>query len=165
VLELGCGPGALLVDLLGAGADRATGIDLSPEAIEEARQRATEAGVSERVELAVGDASRVALAPHDWVVLDKVICCYPEVDALLDNSIPAARSLYGFALPASYGWRGAIARLALGIEAVFLAVLRRPCPAYVHDVAMIERRLVDQGFRPTFRSTASTFWHVAVFER
>lgn len=164
VLELGCGPGAMLVELLRAGADRATGIDLSPEAIAEARRRAVEAGVVERADLVVGDGARASLAAHDWVVLDKVMCCYPDVHALLANSIPAARRLYAFAVPASYGWRGAIAKLAFGFEAIFLAVLRRPCPAYVHDVTMIEGRLAGAGFRATTRRTR-TFWHIAVFER
>jgi magnesium-protoporphyrin O-methyltransferase len=164
VLELGCGPGALLVELLRAGAARVSGIDLAAEAIEEARRSAGEAGVAERATLSVGDGAHVALAPHDWVVLDKVLCCYPDVDALLRNSIRAARHLYAFAVPVSYGWRGAIARLALGAEAIVLAIVRRPCPAFVHDVAMIEGRLTEAGFRPVTRRTSS-FWHIAVFAR
>ena len=164
ILELGCGPGAMLVALLSEGADRASGVDLSPEAVEEARRRAEEAGVASRADFSVADGAHAALTPHDWVVLDKVMCCYPDVDALLGNSIPVARHLYAFAVPASYGWRGAIARAALSLEAVALAILRRPCPAYVHDVAMIERRLTEAGFRPVTRHTSS-FWHIAVFAR
>jgi magnesium-protoporphyrin O-methyltransferase len=164
VLELGCGPGALLVGLLSAGADRASGVDLSPEAVEEARRRAEEAGVADRADFTVADGAHAVLAPHDWVVLDKVMCCYPDVDALLGNSIPAARHLYAFAVPASYGWRGAIARAALSLEALVLAILRRPCPAYVHDVRMIEARLTEGGLRPVTRRTCS-FWHLAVFAR
>src|SRR6187397_2257070 len=54
VLEGGCGPGALLVGLLQAGALAGTGIDLSPEAIEYARDRAAAAGVTDRAEFKVG---------------------------------------------------------------------------------------------------------------
>src|SRR6476659_697644 len=55
VLEGGCCPGALLVGLLRAGAASGTGIDLSAEAIEHARERAGAAGGMERAEFKVGD--------------------------------------------------------------------------------------------------------------
>ena len=164
VLELGCGPGALLADLLIAGAGPATGIDLSAAAIEEARQRAAEAGVAERASFAVADGARAPVTAHDWVILDKVMCCYPEVDALLANSIPAARRLYAFAVPASYGWRGLIARIEEAVENATNALRGRPCPGYVHDVGVIEGRLEEAGFRPSHRGTSWT-WHIAVFER
>ena len=164
VLELGCGPGALLTELLAAGAQHATGVDLSPEPIEEARQRTAEAGFAERVTFAVGDGARMPLVAHDWVVLDKVICCYPDAASLLANSIVAARGLYGFAVPASQGWRGALARIQMWLEDVASRLRGRPCPGYVHDVDIIEGRLEAAGFRPSYRGTTWT-WHVAVFER
>jgi SAM-dependent methyltransferase len=165
ILELGCGPGALLTELLAAGAAAGTGLDLSAEALREARERTIEAGVAERATFMNADGARARLEPHDWVVLDKVICCYPDPDALLGNSIPAARSLYAFALPESTGWRGAVARFLLGLENAVLGLLRRPCPGYVHDVPMIERRLVDAGFTRSFATGADRVWRVAIFER
>jgi magnesium-protoporphyrin O-methyltransferase len=164
ILELGCGPGALLTELLTSGAGSATGLDLSAEALREARERTIEAGVGDRATFANADGARAELRPHDWVVLDKVICCYPDPEALLENAIPAAQRLFAFALPESTGWRGALARIALGIENTVLGVLRRPCPGYVHDVPAIERRLQGAGFDRTFR-TSTTVWYVAVFQR
>ncbi len=164
VLELGCGPGALMTELLDAGAARASGVDLSAEAIAEARDRLDDAGVADRASLEVGDAARAPLAAHDWVVLDKVICCYPDIRALMANSVPAARRLYAFAVPASYGWRGVVARIGFSLENLALSVFRRPCPGYVHDVRLIEGSLRDAGFRPSYRGTSHS-WHIAVFER
>jgi SAM-dependent methyltransferase len=164
VLELGCGPGALLTELLVAGAAQGSGVDLSAETLAEARERLDDAGVADRASLTVGDAAEVSLDAHDWVVLDKVICCYPAIRALLANSVPAARRLYAFAVPASYGWRGVVARVGFALENMTLAVLGRPCPGYVHDVRLIEGRLRDAGFRPSYRGTSHT-WQIAVFER
>ena len=164
VLELGCGPGALLTELLGAGAKDVTGVDLSAEPIDEARLRTAEAGFADRVTFAVGDAARMPLLAHDWVVLDKVICCYPQVDALLANSIPAARRLYAFAVPASFGWRGTLARIEMLLENVTDRLRGQSCPGYVHDVRAIEGRLEAAGFRESYRGTSWT-WHIAVFVR
>ena len=164
VLEGGCGPGALLVELLTAGATAGTGIDLSAEAIEFARQRAEDAGVSDRATFVVGDAAAETRPAHDWVVLDKVICCYPHMERLLERTVGAARSLYAIALPVSYGWRGLLAKLALGAEAVVLALLRRPCPAYVHDIRRIEARLRAAGF-DSVRREDTGMWHIELFAR
>lgn len=164
VLEGGCGPGALLVELLAAGASAGTGIDLSAEAIEFARQRAEDAGVSDRATFMVGDAAAETRPAHDWVVLDKVICCYAHMDRLLDRTVASARSLYAIALPVSYGWRGLVAKLALGSEQVVLALLRRPCPAFVHDIGLIDARLRAAGFESVRREIAG-WWHIELFAR
>jgi SAM-dependent methyltransferase len=164
VLEGGCGPGALLVELLSAGAVSATGIDLSAEAVGFARERADESGVGDRATFLVGDAATTTTDAHDWVVLDKVICCYPHMDRLLGNTVTAARLVYAFALPISYGWRGAAARLMFGCEAVVLSILRRPCPSYVHDIGRIESRLRAAGFA-SIRRESLGMWHIGVFAR
>lgn len=164
VLEGGCGPGALLVELLSAGATSGTGIDLSAEAIGFARERADGAGVGDRATFVVGDAATARNEAHDWVVLDKVICCYPDMDRLLVNTLAAAQSVFAFAVPISYGWRGAIARLVLGFEGALLALFRRPCPGYVHDIAGIESRLRAAGFA-SIRREALGMWHIGVFAR
>jgi SAM-dependent methyltransferase len=164
VLEGGCGPGALLISLLDAGAGPGIGIDLSPEAIEYARERATKAGVTERAEFIVGDAAVTNVEPHDWVVLDKVICCYAHMDALLERTLAEAKSVFAFAVPVSWGWRGVVARTLLGIEAVTLRLLRRACPAYVHDVRAIEARLATAGFG-SIVSEELGWWHIGVFAR
>jgi SAM-dependent methyltransferase len=86
VLELGCGLGGLTLAAVSRGEKRADGMDLSPVAIGEASRLAAKAGRADRVAFAVGDGARVHLAPHDVVVLDRVMCCYLEVGALLQNS-------------------------------------------------------------------------------
>lgn len=164
VLEPGCGPGALLGALLDAGARSATGVDLSAEAIEYARERSAAAGYADKAVFAVDDAATADLAAHDWVVLDKVICCYARMDALIANTVGSARALYGMALPASYGWRGGVARAIGWLEDVTNSLRGRPCPGYVHDVRLIEGRLAEAGFRPIHRQTTG-LWHVGVYAR
>jgi magnesium-protoporphyrin O-methyltransferase len=164
VLELGCGPGSLTLALLERGAARATGIDLSPQSVEVADRRAREAGVADRVEFRVGDAASLALETHDWVVLDKVICCYRDLDALLTSSIAAAGRRYVFVVPDSRGVRGLLGRALVWLENATNMLRGRPCPGYVHDIRVIEGRLEAAGFRRASRATFR-LWYLAVFDR
>ena len=164
VLELGCGRGVLLLGLVQAGVARATGVDLSPAGIAAARDRFEQAQLSERADLSVGDAARVSLEPHDWVILDRVMCCYPDVERLLANTLPAARQIYAFTVPTSRGWRGVIARLEEWFENAWNTLRGQPCPGYVHNLDLIEERLASAGFRLRHRDR-QRLWHIAVYER
>jgi len=164
VLEVGCGLGGLTLASASRGAERATGVDLSPVAIREASRLAAEAGLADRVTFAVGDGSRMDLAPHDVVVLDKVICCYPDVDALLDNSLRAARLVYGFVVPFSSGWRGVLARAGIAGENGLRRMRKQPFRAFVHDIDRIEARIAEAGLKRV--ATAGRFvWYLAVYTR
>jgi SAM-dependent methyltransferase len=165
VLELGSGSGGLSVALLERGAAAADGIDLSPESVATARRRADTAGVTDRATFAVGDAAQAALARHDWVVIDRVICCYAHVGPLLDNAIGAASERIAFSVPVSSGWRGLALRVLVTLENNVLDHFRkRPCPTYAHDVRKIEARLAAAGFS-RLRSTRVGLWHLAVWGR
>lgn len=164
VLELGAGSGALSVELLERGAAAADGIDLSPESVATAQRRAAAAGVAERARFSVGDGAQVALAAHDWVILDRVICCYPNMDALLANAVGAAEHRVCFSIPASTGWRGVVTRSVVTLENATNRFRGRPCPGYVHDVRRIEARLASAGFT-RLREARTTMWYAAVWER
>src|SRR5262245_10627144 len=110
VLDLGCGTGALGVALLETGASRLTGVDLSPASIGLARGRAEEAGFAETSAFEVGNGAELEVEPHDWVVLDRVICCYGDVDGLVGRAIGLARERIAISVPESRGWRGLVNR-------------------------------------------------------
>jgi magnesium-protoporphyrin O-methyltransferase len=163
LLELGCGSGALLVGLLQSGATRGDGVDLSTGSLDAARRRAEEAGVADRATFTQGDGAQVKLDAHDWVVMDRVICCYPDVDALLGNALPAAQRRFAFSVPTSRGWRGRVNKVIWALEAKW-DNFRNGCPGYVHSLDRIEDRLATAGFKP-LRSETGWVWHIAVWER
>jgi 2-polyprenyl-3-methyl-5-hydroxy-6-metoxy-1,4-benzoquinol methylase len=87
VLDLGCGTGASSVRLMQEGARQVMGLDASPASVELARSRATSAGLNETVaRFRVGDAATMTLPRHDWVLLDRVVCCYQDSHSLLTSS-------------------------------------------------------------------------------
>lgn len=164
ILEVGSGSGGLCVELLRRGARLMDGVDLSPASVETARRRADEANVGERATFRVGDGSEVALEPRDWVVLDRVICCYAHVERLLANAMGAARQRVIISVPLSTGWRSLIIKTLWFLENKTNRLRGRPCPGYVHPVPLIEQRLADAGFR-RLRNARVGLWHTAVYER
>jgi 2-polyprenyl-3-methyl-5-hydroxy-6-metoxy-1,4-benzoquinol methylase len=93
LLDIGCGIGYLHQRLLQAGASSAVGVDLSAKMLEEAHAQAREQGLAERTDYREGDFVELAdvMAPADIVILDKVICCYPDAQALVEGSARMAR--------------------------------------------------------------------------
>ena len=153
-----------MLELLRAGAASATGLELSSASIEQARDRFAAARMADRVALAVGDGAEAALEPHDWVVLDRVICCYPDADALLANSMPAARRLFAFSVPMSRGWHGLAARVSRRLDNTWNLLRGRPCGTFVHDLDRLESALTAAGFSRLAFDTRG-LWHIAVYER
>lgn len=163
VLEIGCGFGRLLVGSLLAGASTATGVELDAEALEEARERAEEVGVSDRCALLPGDGAELDLAPHDLVVLDRVICCYAEGERLVERSVALAGHAYAMTIPESRGPRGAWNRVTYTLGDL-LDRLRGEERVYLHDVAGIDRQLAAAGFRLHSGEWVGK-WYLAIFLR
>ena len=164
VLELGCGRGELSADLARAGAVRVTGMDLSPDNIEAARRGASEDGLSDRVDFQVGNAAEADLPPRDVVVHHRVICCYPEPNSFLRNSIGATGYVYGLSMPRSTGLMGIIVRVALMFENLGHRIKGRGFRAYVHNERMVDETVRSAGFRLHRRSNRLG-WFAAVYTK
>ena len=164
VLELGCGSGALLVALLKRGASRARGFDLSPGMLAVAVKRAEKADVADRVAFSLGDGAKADVEPADWVVMDRVICCYPDMDALVTKATRAAKARICFTVPTSRGWRGLINRLGWPMENIPLLFGRPGCRGFVHSLDRIEKHLRDAGF-VQHDADHLGLWHAAVWDR
>lgn len=164
VLDLGCGDGAGAIRLLQAGARSVTGIDLSSASIEIAQRRAVSTAMGrERTRFCVADVASVVLRPHDWVLLDRVICCYGDAARLVGNALTAASRRLAFSVPESRGWRGVLNAIGWGLENLWkVTVSPDRCRGYVHDVNRIEHHLEAAGFRK-LRSGHRGLWYSAVF--
>jgi magnesium-protoporphyrin O-methyltransferase len=100
------------------------------------------------------------LAPADIVILDKVICCYPDAEALVEGSARMARRVYAFTIPRDR-W---IVVSALLVSRVLLVLIRCGFRSYVHDPAAVDRWLTQEGFVRAFEE--STFsWLTRVYSR
>jgi magnesium-protoporphyrin O-methyltransferase len=168
VLDLGCGTGDLALATLARGASKATGIDLGSGAIGAARALARERSVEDRSTFQVGDAATVRLERHDVVLLNRVLCCYPDVEALLANSLSAANQVFAFTAPPSAGLPGVFARVETRLANLMFRLRRkkfRGFRVHVHDLRAVDRRVREAGFRPVLEGRRRLVWHLAVYER
>lgn len=164
VLDVGCGVGGLGVELLRRGAAHVTGLDLSTQAIAEARRWSSRYGLDDKTTFVVADGAEAELAPADLMVLDKVYCCYFDPSGLLANTLPAARSVYALVLPASGGLRGLLSKLTTRVENLWHLVRRRGFRAHVHDVRQLDAAIQDAGFRLVV-GRHHWLWDVRIYER
>lgn len=158
VLEIGGGIGAAQVELLRRGVARTTNIELSPGYEEVALGLARDEGVEERVERRVGDAVTAELPDADAVLLNRVVCCYPDYEALLAVSASHARRFLVFTFPRS----GAIASAVVGAGNLLLRLGRREFRAYAHPRAALLTAAERHGLRLVHERRALVWQTVAL---
>lgn len=162
LLDIGGGIGVITQELLKAGAGHAVLVDASPAYLEIARNEVRASNVLDRVEFVEGDFVRRAseIEPSDIVTLDRVVCCYPDAEALVSLSADRARSLYGLVLPRD----SRLIRLALRLGNLRFWIQRSPYRAYGHSNQLIDRLVGDRGLRP-IRERHTFFWRVVLYGR
>src|SRR5204863_175626 len=101
VLEVGGGVGAIQIELLKRGAERTVNLELSPGYDEEAHRLLRETGLEGRAERQLSDIAVDSdeVEPADVVVLNRVVCCYPDYERLLAAVAEHARQLVVFSYP------------------------------------------------------------------
>ena len=159
VLEVGGGVGAIEIELLRSGAARAVNVELSPAYDREAAELAREAGVADRIDRRHGDfAAGAFVAPADVVLLHRVVCCYPDPDALVGAAAEHAQSYLVLSFPRE-------SRLTrAGAAVVNLWMRRSGFHFHVHSVTAILAAAERNGLRPAFEHRGRV-WHVAALER
>jgi magnesium-protoporphyrin O-methyltransferase len=159
VLEVGGGVGAIQLELLKAGAARATNVELSPEYEPYAAELL---GGDTRVERRVGDFVRDAaeLEPADDVVLHRVVCCYPDPEALVGAAAEHARRRLVLSFPPDT----ALFRAGSAVLNAFLALTRTEFRTFVHPAAAILAPARAHGLEPAL-DTRTRMWRIVGFER
>ena len=162
VLDIGGGIGTVQLELLRAGATRSTSVEASAAYVALAQQLAAEASLNHRITCIHGDFVRLAGQIHDAdvVTLDRVVCCYDDVAALVSLSAAKARKLYALVYPRSEWW----VKFALFFENLGYRLQRSPFRAFVHPTELVDRLVQTAGLQMI--SQESTFsWQVVIYQR
>jgi len=163
VLDIGGGIGAIQQELLAAGAAHATAVEASSAYLRAALAEAERRGTVDRVSFRPGDFVAIAdeVEPADVVTLDRVICCYPDMESLVSRSADRARRVYGLVYPQDTWW------VRLGIRAgnLMLRLGRRAFRAHAHRTVAVDAVARAHGLEPALRRRVGPIWQVALYTR
>ena len=163
LLDVGGGIGAIQHELIAAGAAGAFGVDAAPAYLDAVSEEAERRGYADRVRARQGDFVELApeIPPADVVTLDKVICCYPNMEALVRLSAARAGRLYGLVYPRE---TRLIAVGRYGING-WMWLRRSPFRMFLHPSREVDRVVRESGLEKRFSGRAGPFWQVAVYAR
>lgn len=162
ILEIGSGVGHLHQTLLEQGANSAVGIDLASKMICEAQQWAKDRGLTDRTNYIEGDFMEIskAVKDADVTVLDKVVCCYPDADGLVHESLQKTNRVYALTYPRNRWY----VRAVMGTTAWVMKIMRSDFRSYVHDPVLIEKWIRDSGFDKVYQDN-NLVWLTQVYVR
>ncbi len=162
ILEIGSGVGHLHQTMLEQGAATAVGIDLATQMIEEAGRWAEERALADKVEYIAGDFMEISekVRTADVTVLDKVVCCYPDAEGLVQTSLNKTNRVYALTYPRDRWY----VRAGMGVMAFAMKVMRSDFRPYVHSPELIERWITQSGFDKRYQNT-NVVWLTQVFEK
>jgi SAM-dependent methyltransferase len=161
VLEVGGGVGAIELDLLAAGADRATNVELSGEYEEEAEKLIEERGLGGRVDRRVADFVAEPVEPADVVVMHRVVCCYPDVDAL----VGAAAEHDHRRLLLTYPQPRLLVRLGAAAFNLAVRLSGSTFRLYIHPRSRIDSAARGHGLSHAATVRHGLLWESAAFSR
>jgi SAM-dependent methyltransferase len=162
VLEIGGGVGELELELLRAGATQATNVELSHAYEREGAKLLSDVGLSGRIQWRYGDIAvdRELVDSADVVVMHRVVCCYPEMPALVGAAAEKARRALGLSFPRNTWFVRLGARFING----WCRIRRSDFRFYVHRPEAIVDVARAHGLR-TAGAHTGRFWQVAAFAR
>ena len=162
VLDIGAGIGAVHNLLLDRGAASAIDVDASRPYLDAARSEAERRGLAARVRFEHGDFVALApgIDPADLVALDRVVCCYGDIDALVGRAAERTRRRLGIVLPPD----GRFARLVIRLLNAWEFLTRSSFRMYAHPHARVVAAARAAGLVPA-GTTAIGIWRLLVFER
>lgn len=163
LLDIGGGIGAIQHELVAAGAASTVDVDASRAYIALAQEEAQRRGYADKAQYHHGDF--VALADKidaaDIVTLDRAICCYPYVEALVSAAAAKARRYLGLVYPCDTWWARSLVQPALNL---YFRLSRNPFRFFVHSSHIVDTIAAAHGLHKQAHHKTS-LWQVVVYTR
>lgn len=161
IIEVGGGIGAVQVELLKAGAANAINVELSHGYQEVASQLVRREGLEGRVEQRIGDFTEMAQGMEaDNVIMNRVVCCYPHMERLMNAALSASRQFVAATFPRDR----ILFHVYVGLEDLYNRMRGVDFRAYIHPPQAILETATRAGFEVVFNEH-DFMWHGVVFEK
>lgn len=162
VLEIGCGVGAISTTLLRKGARVGHYVEISSDYLEAAREIAEDAGVSEKATFHLDDfaAAKNHYASADIVVLDRVVCCYPDGIKLIAKAARHSERYLAYTYPRPL-WFIRIFKAVLGFT---MRLFRQDYRFFLHDPEKLSQAATEAG-HVLVATRATGLWQLVVLSK
>lgn len=162
LIDVGGGIGALQWWFLGAGGAQTVAIDASSGYLKKAKEHAAKNGWEAKTKFIMGDFAQFQdrVEAADFVTLDKVICCYPDYEEILEASCQSAATYISLSYPID----GIISKAVAGIGALFTRLKSNSFQPYIHPVRKIREVISQKGY-DRISHTLAFPWHVETYRR
>jgi SAM-dependent methyltransferase len=162
LLDVGGGIGVVIGELADTRISSAAIVEASPAYLEVARREVGLKFGSRPIQFILGDFAVIAdtLPDADVVTLDRVVCCYPDSEALLGAAAARTRELLAFTYPRDRWY----VRTMIALENLWLRLTGKKFRAFVHAPEQMAAVLEASGLmRATQRGTL--VWMLDLYHR
>lgn len=161
LLDIGGGVGSIQHELAPRTDAPIVNVDASSAYSRTAREEAQRRGYAERARYLHGDFVELAeeVDPAGIVTLDRVLCCYPDVEALVKLSAARAGRFYGLIYPRDTWW----IRLFHPLANLLMRLQRMSFRIFIHPTKLVDELVRGYGFRPIFTGR-TLLWQVILYE-
>ena len=162
ILDVGGGIGVISMELAAAGVRSATVVEASPAYLEVARREVGSRYGSRPTQFVLGDFAAIAptLADADVVTLDRVVCCYPDAEALLRGVAARARRLIALTYPRDRWYM----RTWTGLQNFWRKLSGDAFRSFIHSPQRMDAVLEAAGFVRATRQGKGV-WVLDLFHR
>jgi magnesium-protoporphyrin O-methyltransferase len=162
LLDVGGGIGVISAELADMGVASVTMVEASPAFLEVARREVGSRYGSRPTQFILGDFAAVAdtVPKADVVTLDRVVCCYPDSEALLRKAAERTLRLFAFTY-SRYRWH---VRMMIALENFWRRLTGNKFRAFVHLPPRMEAVLEVAGLVRAMRRE-TLVWVVELYCR
>jgi hypothetical protein len=166
--DVGSGIGSIAHAFLNGNSTAVTVVETSSAYIKASEEEAQKRGTHDRITYHHGDYVHLAyeIGSHDLMCLDRVLCCYPNMDSLVGLSAINTKSLLAIVIPRDTAFH----RILIGTFHIIHSLwnLLRPSapppPFYMHRLSDINETIKWCGLVPLVSKT-TFFWRIALYQR
>ena len=161
VVEAGGGIGAVQIELLKAGASQTVNVELSAGYEGVANELLEREGLKGRAQRRIGDFTELAgTLEADDIVMNRVICCYPFMERLMNAAMTSSRRFVATVFPRDHPG----SRFMLAIGNTYCRIRRVDFRSFIHSPDEIVATAERGGFDVAFRDR-DFIWNAVVFEK
>jgi magnesium-protoporphyrin O-methyltransferase len=162
LLDIGCGLGSIGMELIESGLTDVENVEASSSFLESAKTESKKRNLIDKMKFTYGDFVKISesVSPADIVTLDKVICCYDELEPLVKLSCERTLEYYGVIYPRESWW----AKAVIGFDNILRKIKGNTFRVFIYPTKEIDNIIKGQGLRRVFYK-AMMVWQIVIYSR